>query len=344
MTLKLKPARVLITGGHELGGVDSFAAGLGVGFSQLGISAEIVAPRALVRRWRDLRDTNVLKILSTSAVFAAPLARRAICIAHGIPRADVQGWSRVIGLNLSYKVANASPDAQLVAVSYYIAETLGTTFNLRFDGVIHNPVKPIYLEPLGGTNCQRTYITFVGRLVASKNIHRLLPALSELLRDDPTLRVSIIGDGPQRRELEAIANHDERIEFKGNPDDKTVRECLRRTRLFISGNTTEGLGITYLEALSQGCIVAMPAGGGGIELGLEQIGTQIHLLPLSLEPGEVAAVLRRAIHCECIPMSLDKYACKAVAEAYLQVDSRRARGYLGRSEHKSSVGSLNAGS
>jgi glycosyltransferase involved in cell wall biosynthesis len=320
---KIPPKRVLITGGHELGGVASFAEALGGGFQDLGIPAEVLSPSQLLRRWRTLRDPEVLKILSTTAVFAAPLARRVICIAHGVPSAEAQGWSRVIGVPFSFKYANAVPGAQVVAVSHYTAATIGGIFNVRFDGVVLNPIKPIYLESPGAAT-DRCYVTFVGRLVALKNVHRLLPAVLDLLQEVPWLRTCIIGDGPQRSVLEAIARGNERVEFKGNPGDHAVRECLRRTRVFISGNTTEGLGITFLEALSQGCVVAMPACGGGLELALERVGHGVQLLPISLNRAEVLSILRRAIQLESVPMSMDTYSPRAVASAYLEVDSRRA--------------------
>jgi glycosyltransferase involved in cell wall biosynthesis len=319
---KAPPTRVLITGGHEIGGVASFADALAGGFQELGVPAEVLSPGRLLTNWQRLRDPNVLKILSTTAVFAAPLAERVICIAHGVPSVEAQGWSRVIGVPFSFKYVNVIPGAQVVAVSHYTAATIGSIFNIRFDGVVLNPIKPVYLEP-PTSETERCYITFVGRLVALKNVHRLLPAVLDLLQETPSLRACIIGDGPQRSELEAIAGVNERVEFKGNPDDQTVREYLRRTKVFISGNTTEGLGITFLEALSQGCVVAMPACGGGLELALDRIGHGVQLLPISLNRGEVLSILRRAVKRECIPMSMEAYSPRSVAAAYLEVDSRR---------------------
>ncbi len=141
------PSRILITGGHEVGGVSSFAETLAEGFAALGISAEIVSPSRIFARWRDLRDPRVLKILSTTAVFAAPFSRRAICVAHGFPRPDVQGWMKALGVTASFKVAGWF--AQLVAVSYYSAIHLRTIFNLRVDAVIHNPLNDAFLADTG---------------------------------------------------------------------------------------------------------------------------------------------------------------------------------------------------
>jgi glycosyltransferase involved in cell wall biosynthesis len=302
------PSRVLITGGHEVGGVGSVAAGLVNGFGALGIPAEIVPASAILSRWRDLRDSSILKILSTSAV-------------HGVPCVDVQGWATMSSIIVSFKLANAC-GAQLVSVSEYTAVHLQNLFNVRIDAVIHNPLKPLYLVP-PCENEERKYITYLGRLVPAKNLHRLLPAICDLLDECSDLQGCIVGDGPLRAQLQASVQQHPRVEFKGCLSDPEVRACLRKTKVFVSGNCTEGLGVTYLEALSQGCIVAMPASGGGLELALDSIRHNIHLLPLSLDRGEVVKVLRTAASVDTPPVSLAAYRPEEVAAAYLKLDSLR---------------------
>lgn len=333
------PSKVLISGGHEVGGVASFSESLADGFIALGISAEVIPPSRILSRWRDLRDAKVLKILSTTAVYAAPFARRAICMAHGVPRAYGRGWKRFLAIMASFKLANACSGAQLVSVSAYTAVHLETVFNLRIDGVILNPLKPVFLESAAGATQARCYITYVGRVVPIKNLHRLLPPICDLLEEIPELRVCIIGDGKQRPALQDAYKNNPRIEFRGCPDDQEVRDQLRRTRVFVSGNTTEGLGITYLEALSQGCVVAMPACGGGLEIALERIGTSVHLFPLSFDrPGTLAA-LRRALQSEPVAIPMTRYRAEDVAEAFLKVNSRfTARGTFSASQSPSLEG------
>jgi glycosyltransferase involved in cell wall biosynthesis len=317
-----QPARVLITGGHEVGGLESFARALLRGFSLLGIPGEVIPPSAAVSRLRDLRDPRVLKILSTTAVFSAPLARRAICIAHGIPCAAYQGWPTFAGNIVSYRLSNFCPGTQLVAVSAYTALHLNALFGISIARVILNPVKEVYLDTFQPESADRGYVTFVGRLVTAKNLHRLILPVRQLLDENPGLRMAIIGNGPQKPVLMEMVRGDSRFEFMCNLDDLTVRGFLRRTKIFISGHGAEGLGITYLEALSQGCAVAMPASGGGVELGLDHLGSRVHLLPLSFHPSEVLPVLRRALSAPCVPMSMDAYTPQAVASQYLAVDAQ----------------------
>lgn len=316
------PSKVLITGGHELGGVASFAEALQRGFSEHGIESEIISPARILGHMRELRDPGILKILSTTALFAAPLARRAICMAHGVSRADYTGFRKAAGIIASFKVANRSSGAQLVSVSYYTAATLRAVFSIRTDAVIHNPLKALFLEPYRYDPSGRCWLTYAGRLIAVKNVHRMIPAMKDLLDEMPSLRVCIIGEGELRPELERMVAGDSRFEFKGSPDDPTLRDYLRRTRVFVSGNEAEGFGITYLEAMTQGCVVAMPAGGGGIEISPERIGRGVQLLPPSWDRAELVAAFRSAFVQDWSPMDAKRFSVAAVAGSYLDVDSR----------------------
>jgi glycosyltransferase involved in cell wall biosynthesis len=318
------PSKVLITGGREIGGVRSFAEGLCAGFAELGIGAEIVSPSRIFARWRELRDPQILKILSTSAVFAAPFARRAICMAHGVPQANSQGWRTLVAIVASFKLANLCSGTQLVSVSHYTAASLLAMFNIRSDAVVHNSVKPLYLEPDDGPPRERCYVTYVGRLTVAKNLHHILPAVRDLLDENPGLRMCIIGVGEQQAELEAIIDGDPRFELKGAPDDISVRDWLRRSKIFVSGNVAEGFGITYLEALTQGCIVAMPASGGGLEISPENVGLSVQLFPLSLGRNEILATLRRAMNEPRRPVVTASFTARAAVQAFLAADAHCA--------------------
>ncbi len=311
------PKKVLITGGREVGGLRMFAEGLREGFAALGIPVEIIRPSRMLSRWHDLRDPGVLKILSTGAVFAAPLAQRAICVAHALPRPDVQGWPKTLAILASFKLANLSSDCRLAAVSDYVAVHLRAFYGLRVNAVIHNPLQPIFSEPWQSSE-PRNYLTYVGRLVPAKKLHRLLPVMQQLLDEYSELRLCIIGDGPQRRELEALVSSPSRVEFAGTLDPVGVRAYLRKTKVFVSGCETEALGLAYVEALSQGCAVAMPACGGGLEIAPDLIGTQIHLLPLSFCRVEAFKILQRALKSTCSPVPFDESLPEVVAAAYMK--------------------------
>jgi glycosyltransferase involved in cell wall biosynthesis len=315
------PSRVLITGGPVGGGLSSFAEALREGLLAFGVPAEIVPPGSILNRWRDLRNPDVLKILSTTGVFASLFARRSICVAHGFPRADVQGWIKLLAIVLSLKLANRC--SQLVAVSSYVAVHLHTIFNLRVDAVIHNPMRSLFHLSAGADAPPRDCITYVGRLHPAKRLDKIFPAICSLVEETPGLRGCIIGDGVLRDALQSHARGNPRIEFHGSLAPEEVREWLRRTRIFVSGCETEALGIAYLEALSQGCVVAMPACGGGLEIASGEVGKSIRLLPLTLEHSEVMTVLREALSAPPCAANLAGFEASAIAMRYLEADLRR---------------------
>jgi glycosyltransferase involved in cell wall biosynthesis len=313
--------KLLITKGREIGGLSTFALAMAEGFEALGYEAEIIPPNRIFSRYRELSDAGVLKILSTTAVFAAPFSRRTICVAHGLPRPDAQGWVDTVAILASLKLANLSPGCSLVAVSDYVAAHLRAVYDFRVDAVLRNPLRAIFAEPCARTEV-RHYITYLGRLHPAKNLRRLFPPMRRLLEEDSSLRICIIGEGPERGALEAYADGNPRIEFTGALDDVSVRQYLGKTRVLVSGCPTEALGLAYIEALSQGCAVAMPACGGGIEIAPHLIGSQIQLMPLSLDSEEVLAVLRRAAASSPASVDLSTYDSRSVAQGYLDLASR----------------------
>jgi glycosyltransferase involved in cell wall biosynthesis len=316
------PKKVLIADGKPGGGLASFAEALRYGFAELGLPAEVAAPSNILRRPGELRDPEVLKILSTSAVFAAPFSRRAMCMAHGIPCAELQGWPTTLAVLASFRLATASRGSQLVAVSEYSALHLRAIFGLHVDAVIHNPVHPLFLEAMPETESEREAIIYAGRLHCSKNIDRLLPAMRDVLDENPGLVAWIVGDGPIRSELERIAAGDTRIEFLGTLTANQVRSRLRRSRVFVSACPTEAFGIAYIEALSQGCAVAMPISGGGLEIAPELIGSRIQLFATLLTRGGIASALRKALLALPKRVALSAYSPRSVAEAYLAAEAR----------------------
>ena len=94
------------------------------------------------------------------------------------------------------------------------------------------------------------HIVSVGRLVESKNQLTLLRAL---LAVDADWRLTLVGDGPLRAELEAWCfrhrvNH--RVVFAGSVAD--VRPLLADADLFCFASRHEGQGIAVLEAAASG--------------------------------------------------------------------------------------------
>jgi glycosyltransferase involved in cell wall biosynthesis len=105
----------------------------------------------------------------------------------------------------------------------------------------------------------------VGRLVKEKNWPLLLEAAAQVMQSHPQLRLVIIGEGEERKNLEKQAaqlNLAGQIEFTGRlPFDQVVR-YLKAADLFCFASDIETQGLVTLEAMAAGLPVVAVDGSG----------------------------------------------------------------------------------
>ena len=131
----------------------------------------------------------------------------------------------------------------------------------------------------------------VAHLVARKRHADVLRALAVLGPRHPTLRYTVIGDGPERIPLEGLAVRlgvAERVEFLGQLEPDEAVERARSCTLFVMPSTEEAFGVAYVEAMAAG----VPAIGCRGEPGPEEIaaaGDGFLLVP----PGDIERLTQR---------------------------------------------------
>jgi len=104
---------------------------------------------------------------------------------------------------------------------------------------------------------------YVGRLSAEKGLSYLLTACAELVTSGVPLRVLIIGEGPQRNELEQLSRQlglGDRVVFAGFQED--VVQWLPCMDVFVLPSLTEGTPMALLEAMAYGVPGVASAVGG----------------------------------------------------------------------------------
>ena len=103
----------------------------------------------------------------------------------------------------------------------------------------------------------------IGRLSKEKGVHYLLKAGSEIIAKYPDVKILIIGEGPERQNLEALAkllHISKNVIFCGF--QKNVAEFYPLIDIVVLPSVTEGLPIVLLEALTYSKpIVATRVGG-----------------------------------------------------------------------------------
>ncbi|MPZ48197.1 MAG: glycosyltransferase [Dehalococcoidia bacterium] len=103
----------------------------------------------------------------------------------------------------------------------------------------------------------------IGTLEARKNQAYLLRVLAEAKNLGRFLGLTVIGDGPSRAQLEALAETlgvEQQVRFLGYQKD--ARRFLPGHRVFVHAALTETFGIALIEAMASGLpICAGPTGG-----------------------------------------------------------------------------------
>jgi glycosyltransferase involved in cell wall biosynthesis len=150
-----------------------------------------------------------------------------------------------------------------IANSRYTAGKLGCThvvFN-AYDNATFRDVMP--------WEARDRDLVFLGRLVSQKGCPTLLRALGRLRRQGLTPRLTVIGDGPDRQMLAALAAREgigEQVRFEGTLQGPALAAALNRHRvLVVPSSYEEPFGIVALEGLACGCLPVVSARGGIVD-------------------------------------------------------------------------------
>jgi glycosyltransferase involved in cell wall biosynthesis len=141
-----------------------------------------------------------------------------------------------------------------VAISHYVAGRIRRYYN-REATVVYPPVDTNFFQPGAGSNERRALI--VSALVPYKRIEIGIEACRRA-----RVPLTIVGDGPDRARLEAVA--DGSVRFVGRLQDSGVRDAYREASVVLLPGE-EDFGIVPLEAQACGRPVVALAKGGALE-------------------------------------------------------------------------------
>jgi glycosyltransferase involved in cell wall biosynthesis len=154
-------------------------------------------------------------------------------------------------------------------------------------------VVPIGIESPGNILKQRNneapVILHVGGFSFEKNHTGLINIFSEVLRQFPTAKLWLVGDGALKNKVEAFAkekNIFHNIDFLGSRTD--VHELMQRSNLFVLPSIIEGLPAVILEAMAVSLPVVAYNVGGIHEVISDETG---YLIPAGDEHAFVNAIL-----------------------------------------------------
>lgn len=138
-----------------------------------------------------------------------------------------------------------------------------------------------------------TVVATVASLKRLKNIHLLLEAAGEIAKDTDDVHYLIVGEGPDRGELEALASKlgiRDQVTFTGFRED--VPDLLRLSHVFVLPSRTEVFSNAILEAMASGLAIVATDVGSSFEL--VRSGENGFLVP-SEDPTALASALRELL-------------------------------------------------
>jgi glycogen synthase len=213
-------------------------------------------PRA-VQVWREFTSTDAIIQFGDGIRLGWPLLLKRFPVL--ISR---QGWEMNVAIEpllrrrLRSKIARRSVN---VCCSRALAQSLGAPSQ-----VIGNPFND---KIFGDSRLPRDRdLIFVGRLIPEKGADLLLESLARLRERQIRPSTTIVGDGPQRQELQRQALTSglrEQVRFAGFVTGEALARLLNRHRVIVvPSRWEEPFGIVVLEGLACGCMVVASDGGG----------------------------------------------------------------------------------
>jgi len=231
----------------------------------------------------------------TDGILAARLAgiRTTIQGEHGWEIDDAAGLNRK---RLIFRRLIEGWVREYTCVSRHLAHWLTDVVKARrpvtqiYNGIDTNafaPDKAVWhqLRAEFGISESTCVIGIVGRLDPIKDHATLFQAFAALHSRHSETRLLVIGDGPERTRLEALAGVG--VQFLGNRLD--VAAVLQALDVFVLPSLNEGISNTILEAMATGLPVVATNVGGNPEL--VQDGVTGILIPSSDAPALSAGLL-----------------------------------------------------
>ncbi|MEP3638200.1 MAG: glycosyltransferase family 4 protein [Paracoccaceae bacterium] len=190
---------------------------------------------------------------------------------------------------LDLKVARA---AFVSCISYYArSQAMLAAHPDHWDKlkIIHCGVEPSRYAPAETPNTAPE-IVFVGRLAAVKGVRLLFDAFQTARETVPDLRLTLVGDGPDRAALEtAAAPLGDAVTFAGYQTQDAVADILARSDMMVLPSFAEGVPVVLMEAMASQIPVIATRVAGVAEL--VQDGTSGFVLA----PGDVDALARAIV-------------------------------------------------
>ncbi|AGB38813.1 glycosyltransferase family 4 protein [Natronococcus occultus] len=226
------------------------------------LGAESRTDPAAIRHLRWVLTTGEYDVLHTHHNFVGSLAR--LLAPRHIAIVDTEHADHKEHYSLPQVLVNLPtlPRADRIVAnsaqtlrSLYAVERLLTRGRL---GVIYNGIDVARIDraiaiPENPYEIAGARITCVGRFSETKNQSLLLRAFASVASTDTDVRLTLVGDGPLRSDLEALARSlgvRDAVEFTGFIERDAVYQLLAASDLYVQPSLSEGFCMAVVEAMA----------------------------------------------------------------------------------------------
>ena len=139
--------------------------------------------------------------------------------------------------------------------------------------IVHCGIDPNLFKPVTHKG-EGKHLLFIGRLAPAKGLPILLESLVTLQKKYPNILLTVVGDGPERKQLEAETIQlglSRNVNYVGAKSQTEVREYLQQTDIFVMSSFAEGLPVVLMEAMATGVPVVATQIAGISELVEHQV-------------------------------------------------------------------------
>ncbi len=203
---------------------------------------------------------NLICPLNTKTLpSGAPCRERPGVACH---RSGCMPWLGVARSVVQRQLTDLSVFDRIVANSRWVADRLRAE-GVPVDGWVLNGVPSRAQRRTLG---ERPVVGFAGRLMAKKGVDVLLRAMPRLRRRLSAVRLVVVGDGPERARLEALARElgvNDAVDFLGHLDPPAMEAALEPAWVqAVPSRWEEPFGLVAAEAMMRGTAVVASCAGG----------------------------------------------------------------------------------
>ena len=140
----------------------------------------------------------------------------------------------------------------VVGNSHYVAEQVGQEFGIKAE-VIHNGIdrNHFYPPPDNLRTNERARVLYVGSFRSYKRVKDVITIAARY----PQVDFTLIGDGEERRDCEAVAASLHNVTFLGNMKPSEVGDAMRSADIFLFPSIMEG----HPQVLGQAAACGLPS-------------------------------------------------------------------------------------